>query len=35
MTVLDLMTVLSFGLTCFAIGYTIGSNRATKMTACV
>ena len=30
MTVLDLMTVLSFGLTCFAIGYTIGSNRATK-----
>ena len=30
MTVLDLMTVLSFGLTCFAIGYTIGSNRTTK-----
>ena len=30
MTVLDLITVLSFGLTCFAIGYTIGSNRAAK-----
>ena len=30
MTVLDLMTVLSFGLTCFAIGYSIGSNRTAK-----
>ena len=30
MTVLDLISVLSFGLTCFSIGYAIGFNRPIK-----
>ena len=27
MNILDLMAVLSFGLTCFGIGYTIGKDN--------
>ena len=30
MTVQDLISVLSFGLTCFSIGYAIGVNRPIK-----
>ena len=30
MTVQDLITVLSFGLTCFSIGYALGINHPTK-----
>lgn len=30
MVVMEIMAVLSFGLTCFALGYTLGKDNAKK-----
>jgi hypothetical protein len=30
LTIVDLMAVLSFGITCFALGYTLGQNSKAK-----
>ena len=30
MSIVDIMTMLSYGLTCFAIGYSIGKDKSQK-----